>query len=195
MKIGAVLLAAGRSERFGGEDKLLADFEGKPMICRALGTMSALPVFRKCVIAGSDQVSALAGEYGFDVIRNRAQQLGQSHSICLGVSAMRDMDAVLVLVADQPRLSRESVARLLEAFCASGKGMACLRDKTHRGNPAIFSSKYIPDLLALSGDRGAKGILRAHEEDLLVVDCIEEDELSDADTPQALESIVTARNK
>ena len=193
MRIGAVLLAAGKSERFGS-DKLLADFGGRPMICCALEAMSALCVARKCVIAGSDNVAALAERYGFEIIRNSKPELGQSHSICLGVSAMRDMDAVLLMVSDQPRLSSASLERLLNAFSASDKGIACLKDRTHRGNPAIFAAKYIPALLALTGDRGAMGILRAHEEDLLVVDCAGEDELSDADTPAALESMVRALN-
>ena len=194
MRIGAVLLAAGRSERFGS-DKLFADFAGRPMICRALEVMHNLPADRKCVIAGSDRAAELAGEYEIDVIRNPETHLGQSHSIRLGVSAMQDLDAVLLMVADQPRLTGKSLERLLKAFEASGKGIACLRDGTHRGNPAVFAAKYIPELLMLTGDRGAKGILRAHEEDLLVVDCTEEDELSDADTPQALESIMIMCNK
>ena len=186
MKIGAVLLAAGRGERFGS-NKLLVPFCGRPMICRALDHVQALPLDRRCVIAGSDEVEALAKTYGFDVIRNAAQELGQSHSIVLGVSAMQDMDAVLLMVADQPCLSLASLAHLLDVFSASDKGMACLQDGTHRGNPAVFSAKYIPALLALTGDRGAKGILRAHEDDLLIVDCLREGELGDADTPQALE--------
>ena len=193
MKIGAVLLAAGKSERFGS-DKLLADFAGRPMICRALETMRTLPAARKCVIAGSDRVAALAMDCGLDVIRNHEPQLGQSHSICLGVSTMRDIDAVLLMVSDQPCLSSASLERLLEAFSASGKGIACLRDGSHRGNPAVFAAKYIPELLALTGDRGAKGILRAHEEDLLVVDCVGDQELCDADTPAALESMARMIN-
>ncbi|MBR5301282.1 MAG: nucleotidyltransferase family protein [Clostridia bacterium] len=194
MKIGAVLLAAGRSERFGS-DKLLADFGGRPMICRALEAMRALPAARKCVVAGSDNVAVLAGEYGFAVIRNHEPQLGQSHSIRLGVLAMEDLDAVLLMVGDQPRLTRSSLARLAEAFGASEKGIACLRDETHMGNPAIFAKTYFQQLLALSGDRGAKGILKAHPDDLLVVPCVHRGELADADTPQELETMESAQNE
>ena len=55
--------------------------------------------------------------------------------------------------------------------------------------PAIFSAAYYAELSALSGDRGAKGILRAHEDDLLVVSCLCPHELADADTPEALAEI------
>lgn len=189
MKLGVVLLAAGRSERFGS-NKLLVNFGGRPLVCRALEAMRSVPAARFCVVTGSDEIAALACAYGFDVIRNDLPQLGQSHSVRLGVQAMMDMDAVLLLVGDQPMLTGVSLFRLVQAFAESEKGIACLRDATHMGNPAIFEAKYYSDLLALSGDRGAKGILRSHEQDLLVVDCMHPCELSDADTPQALAHIM-----
>ena len=84
---------------------------------------------------------------------------------------------------------RVGLARLLRAFEESGKGIACLEDDTHRGNPAVFSAAYRERLLLLTGDRGAGGLLRAYEADLTVVRCTDADELADADTPQALAQI------
>lgn len=188
MKLGIVLLAAGKSERFGA-NKLLADFDGMPMICRPLEAMQAVAAQRRCAVVGCGEVAALARAYGCEVIVNDAPQLGQAHSIHLGVSAMEGMDAVLLLVGDQPRLTGESLACLMDGFLASDKGMACLRDETHMGNPAVFSAKYYPALLSLAGDRGAKGILRANEENLLVVSCLYPGELSDADTPDTLDAL------
>lgn len=189
-KLGVVLLAAGKSERFGS-NKLLAGFGGRPLICRALEAMRAVSADRACVITGSEPVAALAGQYGFGVIANSNPELGQSHSIRLGVQAMQDMDAVLFLVGDQPLLRAQSLLLLMQSYWGGGKGIACLRDQTHMGNPAVFDKKYFAALLALEGDRGAKGILRAHEDDLLVVHALSENELSDADTPQMLERIRT----
>lgn len=191
MKLGVVLLAAGRSSRFG-ENKLLASFDGRPMVCRAMDAAKAVQASRTAVVTGNVDIARLAQDYGYDVIENHEPELGQAHSIHLGVTAMRDMDAVLLMVCDQPRLSGVSLAQLLEAFWESGKGIACLCDQSHMGNPAVFSQKYYPALLALSGDRGAKGILRAHEDDLLVVPARDENELSDADTPEALEAMRAA---
>ena len=185
IRLGVLLLAAGRSCRFG-ENKLLADFRGKPMICRAFDAACALCASQLAVVTGSDEIAHLALARGFDVIENREPELGQAHSICLGVNAMGEMDALLLMVCDQPLLTGGSLVRLLEGFCCGTKGIACLRDATHMGNPAVFSAAYYPQLLALRGDRGAKGVLRAHEDDLLVVQAIHENELCDADTPQAL---------
>lgn len=187
-RLGVVLLAAGRSERFGA-NKLLADFRGKPMICRALEALSALTACRKCVVAGSERIAVLAQEYGFDVIYNHEPELGQSHSIRLGVGAMQDLDAVLLMAADQPSLTGQSLVRLSKAFCACEKGIACLCDETHMGNPAVFSKAYFPQLLRLEGDRGAKAILRSNPDALLIVSCVYRGELADADTPDALKEI------
>lgn len=188
MKLGVVLLAAGKSTRFGA-NKLLAGFCGRPMVCYSLEAAAALKPARTAVVTGCGEVARLAEGYGFEVIANNAPQLGQSHSICLGVRAMQDMDAVLLMVCDQPRLTGASLARLVERFACSGKSVACLRDGTHMGNPAVFARQCFDELLALQGDRGAKGVLRAHEDDLLVVDTVGLDELADADTPDVLAAL------
>ena len=185
MKLGVVLLASGSSTRFG-ENKLLADFDGRPMVCCAMGAAMAAEPARAAVVTGYDSIAQLAKMHGYEVIVNDAPQKGQAHSIVLGVRAMADMDAVLLVVCDQPLLSCVSVKKLIVQFCGSDKGMACLCDETHRGNPAVFSSAHYNELLALAGDCGAKAILRQHEEDLLVVACVNPNELADVDTPQML---------
>ncbi len=188
MKLGMVLLAAGRSARFGS-NKLLADFGGRPLVCRAMEAAAELDAAQRVAVVSCNEVAALAAKHGFDVIRNDAPELGQARSLVLGAQAMSDVDAVLFAVGDMPLLTGESLRLLVDRFEASGLGIACLSDETHRGNPAVFAKGYFPELLALSGDRGAKGILRAHEDDLLVVPCTGANELADADTHEALAAI------
>lgn len=194
MRLGAVLLASGLSRRFGA-NKLLEPLCGRPMVCYALDAMRALDAVRWAVVTGDETVARLARERGMEVVRNDAPGLGQAHSIALGAGAMRDMDAVLLLAGDQPLLGGESLRMLVRRFSQSGRGIACLRDETHFGNPAMFSASYLPELMALSGDRGAKAILSTHENDLLIVPCIRECELADADTPQALARIADAMKR
>ena len=80
MKLGVVLLAAGKSTRFGA-NKLLAGFCGRPMVCYSLEAAAALKPARTAVVTGCGEVACLAEGYGFEVIVNDAPQLGQSHSI------------------------------------------------------------------------------------------------------------------
>ena len=191
MKLGAVLLAAGQGRRFAKEQpdagsKLLFPVNGKPLVCHAMDALAALGARRTAVVTGDARIEALSLARGFDVVKNAEPERGQGHSIALGVFAMEDMDAALLLAADQPLLTVDSLRRLARAYEESGKGLACLRDETHWGNPAVFSRAYFPALRALDGDRGAKRILLAHEDDLLLVPCLLPGELADVDTPQAL---------
>ena len=188
LRLGVVLLAAGRSSRFG-ENKLLVEFGGRPMVCHAMEAAKALGAARTAVVTGCEEIALLTTGQGFQVIANDAPQQGQAHSIVLGVRAMQDMDAVLLMVCDQPCLTHASLMRLVQRFSCSRKGIACLRDGTHWGNPAVFDRRFFGELTALDGDRGAKRVLCAHEEELLVVDTVLPDELADADTPDALETL------
>lgn len=185
MKLLTVLLAAGESVRFGG-NKLLAEYGGQPLVCRVMEAMAALPDARRVAVVSDVRVAAYAASYGMEIVMNDAPRMGQGRSIALGMSAVEDEDAVLLVLGDQPRLSAASLEKLLACYERSDKGMACLRDETHAGNPAVFSRTYFAQLASIQRDRGAKGILRAHAEDLLVVDCLHPHELADADTPQAL---------
>ena len=189
MNVGAVVLAAGLSTRFGA-NKLLADAGGRPLIGCALGSLCAAEgIARRAAVVSDERVAQVVRESGVQVIDNREPERGQAHSIVLAARAMRDMDALLLMAGDQPLLRAATLTRLLRAFEESGKGIACLEDDTHRGNPAVFSAAYRERLLLLTGDRGAGGLLRAYEADLTVVRCTDADELADADTPQALAQI------
>lgn len=189
MRIGSVLLAAGMSRRFGEANKLLADVRGCPMVGRVMGALLALGMERNAAVVSDAQVAQLARERGLEVIENKEPELGMARSIVLGVDAMREMDAVLLLNADQPRISATSLRRLVDAFECGGGKPTCLMDGTHFGNPAIFGKAYYDELLGLSGDRGAKSILKRHEPQLLKVPCAHEGELADADDPDALKAI------
>ena len=184
MKLCVVLLAAGESRRFGRENKLLALYHGRPMIVHALETLGRLPCVRRMAVVSDAQVDALAKEAGFQTVLNGEVEQGISHSIHLGVKNAGDADAVLLCAADLPKLSRESLERLLHAFEQTGAKAACLADGEIRGNPAVFSAACFDELLGLTGDRGAKRILM--KEKAVRVPCVLSEELSDADTPQAL---------
>lgn len=189
MNVGAVVLAAGLSSRFGG-NKLLAPMGGRPLLGHALTALcTAEGIAQRAAVVSDERVAQVVREYGVQVIDNREPERGQAHSIVLAAQAMRDMDALLLMAGDQPLLRADTLTRLIRAFEESGKGIVCMQDGTHRGNPAIFSAAYYDRLRMLTGDRGAGGLLRACEADCTVVRCALADELADADTPQALAQI------
>ena len=125
--------------------------------------------------------SELAREMGFLSVEDSRPDLGLSHTIALGMAHMQDMDAVLFQVSDQPLLRRDSVERLVEVYRSHPDRLVALGHDGVRGNPCLF-----PELLALEGDHGGSAVIRRHEDRLLLVEASPR-ELTDVDTPQALE--------
>lgn len=186
LKFGCLVMAAGNASRFGA-NKLGATIEGKTLIRRTLEAIPAQAFAEVCVVTQYDFVAELAKEFGFAVVRNERPEDGVSRTVRLGLAQLQEeCDAVLFLVADQPFLQPETLLRIL----AQG-------DETHiivpvcgerRGNPCLFPRKYYPELLALQGDRGGRGVIRAHEDAVCTV-AVDERELLDVDTPAALTAL------
>ena len=118
MRVGAVLLASGAGRRFGS-NKLLVDWHGAPLICRALSAVPPALFSRAAVCSPYPRVLALAEAAGFLPLRNAHAREGVSASIRLGLGAMTDLDGVLFAVCDQPYLTTESIKRLLDSFLES----------------------------------------------------------------------------
>lgn len=168
-RLGAVLLAAGQSSRFG-ENKLLYPVDQVPMAQRAVQLLSRLQVWKRVAVTGYRQVADMASERGICPLINDHPEEGISRSLQLGLRALSDADGWLFLVADQPWLQAESVNRLIRRWQQSPRQLAALKSGDQIGNPVIFSSAYASDLLALAGDQGGKKVLRNHLEDTLLVE-------------------------
>lgn len=185
MKIGCIVMAAGNARRFGS-NKLDARVEGKTLLRRALEAVPVSCFARVAVVTQYPQGMELAREMGFLPVENSRPDLGLSHTIALGMSHMQDMDAVLFQVSDQPLLRRDSVEQLVEVYRSHPDRLVALGHDGVRGNPCLFPASLFPELLALEGDHGGSAVIRRHEDRLLLVEASPR-ELTDVDTPQALE--------
>lgn len=191
MRLGVILLAAGRGVRFGG-DKLTACVEGRTLFARALDVAAALGASR-CVAVVSDPARALeAKARGLLPVLNDRPEDGISRSIRLGLDACDESDACdasgacdayLFMVGDQPYLRAQSVRTLIETWERGRCAIACLGCGGEPGNPVIFAARFAPELRALSGDVGGKRVMRAHPELVRIVQA-DPRELWDMDTPQ-----------
>lgn len=191
MRIGCVLMAAGNAARFG-KNKLLAEYQGKPLIRYALDAADAAGFSGVAVVTQYDEVAALAGAYGFEVVRNERPELGVSRTVRLGTEALMDRcDAIAYLVADQPLLQGQTVLRLCAAYCARPDSIVVPFAEGKRGNPCIFPAKYFAELCRLEGDRGGSQVIRQHPERILRIEVAPE-ELLDVDTAESLEQIKEA---
>lgn len=194
-KVAFVLLAAGDSRRYHG-NKLLGSFQGKAMYQYIVDQVAQLPescLERKVLVTQYQEIAQDLQQRGYTVIENHDSHLGISHSIHLALQSLEAMDqeerveAVCFAVCDQPWLKKETIAKLLETWEKSGKGLACLCHQGDFGNPAVFARKYWQELKELRGDVGGKRVLRKHLDDLWLCEVEDGKELVDIDVRQEME--------
>ena len=187
LKLGCVVMAAGNARRFG-DNKLAARLGGRSLIQRTLEAVPPEDFDTVVVVTQYDEVLDLAEAFGFLPVRNTYPDYGISHTIALGLQALEACDGVMFLVSDQPLLRRESVSALASLWREHPEGIAALGHGGVRGNPCVFSARFFPELLDLREDHGGNTVIRRHEEDLRLLE-VPEEELTDVDTPHALEKI------
>lgn len=178
-----ILLAAGKSARFGDTDKLEQDYLGAPLAFHVVTALEAVPFARRVAVVSDTKLDFATR--GYDVIANDAPERGVSSSIRLGVAAARERDprAVLIAMADMPRVTASHIYRLLDYADADDTILASSDGKQPRP-PALFGRNRFDWLMNLSGDSGAREmIMKAHH--MIAVP----NELMDVDTPEDLERL------
>lgn len=193
VSLGCVVMAAGNARRFG-TNKLAAPLDGRSLILRCLEAVPAEQFKQVVVVTQYPEIMRLAGEFHFAAIHNDAPEAGISHTIALGLTALRDCDAVLFQVSDQPLLRRDSIAHLADCWRHQPDKLAALSHGSVRGNPCIFPARFFPELLTLTGDHGGNTVIRRHEEELILVEAPAA-ELTDVDTPEALQALAQPRKE
>ena len=136
------------------------------------------------------EIAALAKERGFVTLQNEHPERGQSGTIRLGTRALSDCGAICFMVADQPLLRCETLAREVDFFSSHREHIVALGHNGVRGNPCLFPARFFPELLALEGDVGGGAVIRKHLDALLLFPA-DERELRDADTKDALAAITS----
>ena len=192
VRVAAIVLAAGSSARFGGENKLLADVGGKPLIwhtLKAVCAMQCAPIF---VVTGhmADEIERGVQCLPVTAIRNDEFDTGMGNSIAAGVGALpQDVDAAFICLGDMPLISTEVFELLSSGFHERGDTEAiCVPvHQGQRGHPVLFGRSHFPGLAALKGDAGARHILKTCQHNILEVEVADDTIVRDCDTQEALE--------
>ena len=180
---GCVIMASGLGRRFG-DNKLLADFGGKPMVQRALDATEGL-FSRRVVVTRHESVAALCREQNVQVLLHDLPH--RSATVRLGLEALGDVDCCMFLPGDQPLLRRETVAALLEGFRAEPEKILRPVCSDTEGSPVLFPAWAFPELRSLPQGKGGGVVVRAHPDAVTRVPIDDPSELLDADTPETLE--------
>ncbi len=183
---GAVILAAGASTRMGRPKQLLRVGD-RTLLRRTVDTVLASPAWPVAVVLGA-HAAAIRPEVArlpVLVIQNGDWAEGLSSSIRAGMRALDSfslsLDAAVLVLADQPRLSTDSLVRLAETHRREGRSIVAAHYAGHPGPPALFARRHFPELLALSGPEGARPLFTRHAAELATIPLPEL--ATDLDTP------------
>ncbi|MBW8733682.1 MAG: nucleotidyltransferase family protein [Asticcacaulis sp.] len=185
---GAVLLAAGRSRRFGA-DKLLADLAGRPLIDHVLDAMAAHPFDAAICVVRTDAGIAerLKGRAIIPVVNGDADS-GMGSSLAAGIAALPEVDSAFVVLADMPRLPVEIFGHLAAAMTASAADIVVPCHGGVQGHPVLFARRCFPALMAVHGDTGGRDLIRSGAYSVTTVDSEDAGILFDVDTPRDLQA-------
>ena len=103
----------------------------------------------------------------------------------LGLKNLPPSEHDVCSVADQPYFRAETMAEFVRKYLESGKTIGCVTDGEVTGNPVIFSRAYLPELLALEGDKGGKRLVTKYPEEVFLY-TVSSEELFDLDIPEDL---------
>jgi molybdenum cofactor cytidylyltransferase len=184
--IAGLLLAAGRSTRFGG-DKLLAPLHGKPVLFWSAGAI-ATEVDALYVVVPSDAPARRAAIGGIRsvIVEHADRDTGMASSIAAGVAALGpEVEAVVIALADQPLVAPDVIRQLCARWREGGVAAVAPRYEDGRGNPVLFGRSCFEALGALTGDTGARSLLHALGGTVAVIPIATAAPL-DVDTPDAL---------
>ena len=194
-RVAVLVLAAGRSTRMGGPNKLLADVDSQPLVVHAVKAALASQAVEVVVVLGhmADQVRPAiekevptGGRLRF--VTNPEFADGLSTSVRTGIAALGDdVDAAIVQLGDMPGVGAPLLDRLMAAFSpVEGRSICVPTVGGKRGNPVLWARRFFPDMGRLAGDSGAKHLIGEHADLVCEVEMTGEAAITDIDTPEAL---------
>lgn len=198
--IHIIYMAAGNSRRFGS-NKLFYELDGKPMYRHLLERLieikdrynklkSDSPVIDITVVTRYREILDYCSSIpDCHAVLSPNSEKGISYTIKAGIMAVQEQkktgmqDYYMFAVADQPYLKSQSVIKLMDEVLENKGNMRlifslCCGDAV--GNPCVFHSSLIPQLLSLEGDKGGRSVAKKY--DCVYVDIADERELMDIDT-------------
>jgi molybdenum cofactor cytidylyltransferase len=194
--IAAVVLAAGRSTRMGGPNKLLAEIGGRPLVRIAVEQALASRAKPVIVVTGHERERVEAALKGLPVqfVHNPDFATGLGGSVRTGIAAVpAAADGAIVCLGDMPQVDAALIDRLIAGFAPEQGALAVVPTiDGQRGNPVLWSRRFFPDLMAIEGDVGARNLINRYGEAVVEVPVTGKGALVDVDTPEALRGVKAA---
>jgi molybdenum cofactor cytidylyltransferase len=157
VRIAALLLAAGRSTRFGDADKLAASLDGKPLLDHAASALRSVSLPLAFAVRPAGGVPC----HGFATVTVERPDAGLGHSLAVGTRAARlaGAEAVLIALGDMPFVPPSHLAALAVSARSPDILIASTADGKHPCPPALIGSHWFAELETLDADAGARALL------------------------------------
>jgi molybdenum cofactor cytidylyltransferase len=188
--VAAIVLAAGRSSRMEGPNKLLEEFKGKPLIRSAVEAALGSHASPVIVVTGKDDGAIRQALEGLDVrfVHNAEYADGLSSSLKAGIRSVPEASAgAIICLGDMPKVSSALIDQLISGFAPEHGAMIVAPAKDgQRGNPVLWARRFFLELLQLEGDMGARKLANFYDEGLREIEVGDDSAFADIDTPEAL---------
>lgn len=192
-RVAAVILAAGRSTRMGKQNKLLVNIGKGAMVAQVASAALASNAQQVVVVTGheADQVQSVLAGLEVNAIYNPDYETGMASSLCCGLDAVHhEMDGAIILLGDMPLISADQINDLIAAFNPNmERDIVAPFVDGKRGNPVLWARRYFPVMKLLTGDTGARNLLKERRANVLDVPARNNHIFTDFDTPESLADI------
>ncbi len=192
--IAAIIMAAGRSRRMAPHNKLLVtDKGGKPMIARVVDNVLSSKARPILVVTGhqAEQVEHALGGRPVQYVHAPDYAEGLSASLKSGIAAVpADCAAAIVCLGDMPLVTGRMIDRLMQMYDPDeGRLIILPTFRGKQGNPMLWDRRYFAEILAISGDSGARFLVGKHAEAVVEVEMADDGVLRDFDTTESLATL------
>jgi molybdenum cofactor cytidylyltransferase len=193
--ITLIVLAAGKSTRMEGQNKLLAMIQGKPMIRRVVEAALDSKADETIVVLGYDesQIRAVLDDLPCRLIVNREFEKGQSSSLKAGVNEVNPATtAVLILPGDMAKIDAQSIDKLVDSYIRGGGSILVAAHNGRHGHPILIERRLFKDIAQITEEtRGLKSVIKKHENEIRLVEVDTDNVLRDVDTPEDLHRLTS----
>lgn len=183
-----ILLAAGFSRRFGAADKLLQTLPNGQIMALAAANnlLTAFPLSVAVVRADNLALADALRQLGMQVVTCAEEATVMADSLVTALRYAQQLklhhEGVVIALADMPYIKPQTMRQVAHALKAGG-GIVVPTYLGQRGHPVAFAAKFVPALLTLQGDYGAREILKQHVDEVSLLPCDDAGIVADIDTP------------
>jgi len=173
-KVAVLLLAAGASSRLGHPKQLIVKngqtlLEKEALVALDSGAQPVVVVLG----AYAAKIKPAIARLPLHILQNEAWESGMGSSIACGIQFLEkefpEVEAVILMLCDQPFVQADTLIHLVQKWHETGKGIIASTYGDSFGPPALFGRHFFPKLLSLQGEKGAKAIMLAEQEALVLV--------------------------